>query len=197
MDEPGSTQPASPTAPPGWYPDPGGGLNLAYWDGTRWTGDLHTPVQPARSQSRREALDTGRRLVVAGGVGLAISPLLPWVKVVLLGDLNLFQLFSAAGRPSIWPWAAVLGGGAAALVAWQDDSFPRVRITSVIIGSLGGLLALYALGSLRHDIREVHGLAAIGIGPYVAVAGCVAMFVGGFLAGERRRRLSPGAQRLP
>lgn len=28
---------------PGWYPDPSGGTQLRWWDGSAWTGDVHRP----------------------------------------------------------------------------------------------------------------------------------------------------------
>ncbi len=40
---PGPFLPAGPV--PGWYPDPGGGGGLRYWDGTRWGAE--TAARPA------------------------------------------------------------------------------------------------------------------------------------------------------
>lgn len=116
--------------------------------------------------------------MIGGGLGLAISPFLTWVKVVLLGNLSLFQLFDAAGRSNGWAWAAVFGGGAAAFVTLRERNPSTVRGVGLGVGLLGGALALYALVDLRHDLSEAHGLAAIGIGPYLAVAACAAMVVG-------------------
>jgi hypothetical protein len=179
-----------PTAPPGWYPDPGGSGNLLYWDGSKWTGDVHSA--PKASSSRTRSLGRARTLVLCGGVGLALSPFLTWVNVVLLGNLSLFQLFSAAGRSNALAWAAVLGGGIAAFLAWrQNSSTAIVRAAALTVGLLGGALAIYALVGLRHDIREAHGLATIGIGPYLAVAGCVAMVVGAVMTIDRRQRPRP------
>lgn len=36
--------PAGPT-PPGWYPDPGGGVTLRYWDGLQWTAAVIDPTE--------------------------------------------------------------------------------------------------------------------------------------------------------
>jgi hypothetical protein len=124
--------------------------------------------------------------VLCGGIGLALSPFLTWVNVVLLGNLSLFQLFSAAGRSDALAWAAVLGGGIAAFVAWRQSSTAPVRAAGLVVGLLGGVLAIYALVGLRHGIREAHGLATVGIGPYLAVAGCVAMVVGAVMIGGRQ-----------
>jgi hypothetical protein len=125
-------------------------------------------------------------LVVGGGAGLAISPFLTWVKVILLGNLSLFQLLDAAGRANSWAWAAVVAGGAAAVVVFRERNPSTVRGTGLAVGLLGGVLAIYALVDLRNELRDVHGLAAIGIGPYVAIGGCIAMAVGGWMAGSKR-----------
>lgn len=126
--------------------------------------------------------------MLGGGVALAVSPFLTWVKVVLLGDLSLFQLFDATGHSNALAWGAVLGGGLSAILAWREGSLATVRTTGLVVGGLGGALAFYALIALRHDIREVHGLARIGIGPYLAIAGCAAMIAGAVTAKKR----SPG-----
>ena len=117
-----------------------------------------------------------------GGIGLAISPFLPWVKVVLLGSLSLFQLFDAAGRSNGWAWAAVLAGGAAAVIAFRAQRPSTVRRAGLSIGVLGGILAVYALVALRNELRDAQGLAQIGIGPYIAVAGCIAMVIGAVMS---------------
>lgn len=75
----------------------------------------------------------------------------------------------------------MLVGAAAAFVAVREGSSAVVRATGVAIGALGGVLAVYFLVGLRHEIQSANGFAALGIGPYLAVAGCVAMGVGGFL----------------
>jgi hypothetical protein len=124
-------------------------------------------------------------LVVGGGAALAISPFLTWVKVILLGNLSLFQLFDAAGRGNGWAWAAVLAGGAAVFAALRERSPATIRGAGLSVGLLGGALAAYALVGLRHELRDAHGFAAMGIGPYVAVAGCVAMVIGALMARGR------------
>jgi hypothetical protein len=152
---------------------------MLYWDGEKWTGDVHSP--PPAEQPRR-VRTTSTRLVIGGGVALAVSPLLPWVKVVLLGDLSLFQLFEASGRSDGWAWIAVIAGLAAAVLAFREANPLTVRRVALGVGVLGGALAVYALGVLRDEVSDASGLATVGIGPYVAVAGCVAMVVGALKA---------------
>jgi uncharacterized protein YxjI len=39
---------ASPTPPPGWYPDPAGGPGTRWWDGQGWTEHVQQPPAPPR-----------------------------------------------------------------------------------------------------------------------------------------------------
>jgi peptidoglycan/LPS O-acetylase OafA/YrhL len=174
-------------APAGWYADPRGSGNLLYWDGTRWTGDVHSTPKPAAGRPSYPR-SRASMVVVGGGAALAISPFLTWVQVILLGNLSLFQLFTAAGRSSALAWGAVVAGAAAAIVALRNTRPSTVRGTALAVGLLGGALAVYALVVLRHELRDAHGLAVIGIGPYIAIAGCIAM-VAGALISKREERL--------
>lgn len=125
-------------------------------------------------------------MVIIGGVGLAISPFFAWVRVILLGDLSLFQLFEAAGRPTGWAWIAVLAGGATAVVALRGGSPAVVRGTGLSVGLLSGALAILALQGLSEELRDAHGLATVGIGPYIAIGGCLAMVIGAVMSKAKR-----------
>ncbi len=41
------TNPATPTVPAGWYPDPAGGPRSRWWDGTQWTEHYQDPYTAA------------------------------------------------------------------------------------------------------------------------------------------------------
>src|SRR3954454_23794061 len=112
-----------------------------------------------------------RQLVVIGGAGLAIAPFLPWVKVVLLGSLDLFQYLQAGGHGTGLAWTAVGLGAAAAVVASRVEELRVVRILAIAIGGVVGLYAGFGLATLQHDVNQAHGFAKLSLGPWLAFSG--------------------------
>lgn len=173
----------APQAPAGWYPDPRDGGRELYWDGSAWTGqsrEQSAPPLPARA-SRKPPLSAGGKLLMTGGIALGVSPLFTWLNVVLLGSLNLFQLFRANGDKPTLAWGAVIAGAAVAVVAYQDRSRATRHWLGLAAGLGAGALAVYALSGLRHGVERSAGLVTVGTGPYIAIAGCLAMIVGALL----------------
>lgn len=179
-----------PRAEPGWYPDPRGSGNLFYWDGERWTGDVRGAPRPRPTTTKPE-FEPARVTVICGGAALAISPFLTWVKVVLLGNLTLFQLFNATGRSSGWAWAALLAGGLVTGAGFNERRPFTLRGIGLSIGLAAGVIAIVTLERMLDDLRETQGLATVGIGPYVAVGGCLAIVIGSLMLKSRE----PGVRR--
>ncbi len=80
---------ASPPAPPGWYPDPGGERQWRVWTGSQWSDTTRPFAAPERPQTSRvttppyygSALDAARRygvLATFAGLGLLVGVLAHW-----------------------------------------------------------------------------------------------------------------------
>lgn len=61
---------ASPTPPPGWYPDPSGAPGQRYWDGQTWSAAMAPPVgtPPAKKSSAGKVV----LIVAASVVGIGV-----------------------------------------------------------------------------------------------------------------------------
>jgi hypothetical protein len=183
------TQPPSDGAgssPAGWYPDPLSVATYRFWDGDQWTSNVSGGAVGGAKGSR--GWRKGRTLIALGGVTLAVSPFLTWVKVVLIGDLNLLQLLQASGHGGALAWGAVLVGGVVALNVLAVGAKPRT--VGITMGGTAGLVAVIEFVHLVHDIRQLDGLVTISYGPWFAVIGCAMMVVGGLLP-ERRSKPGP------
>jgi hypothetical protein len=183
-DDGAASEQSGPQAKPGWYPDPNGSGSLFYWDGSAWSGQVRSP-QAGAANSSSGKIGNPEGLVGGGGLAIAVAPFLTWVKVVLFGNLTLFQLYEIAGSSKALPWATVIAGVGAAAAAFIHRSRQVIFVVGLCVGLVGGALALYALVGLRTELDDAHGYAAVGIGPYVGVAGCIAMVVGALMLRPR------------
>src|SRR5690349_24706635 len=110
---------------------------------------------PARPLPR--TLEWPRLLVGVGGVLLAVSPFLTWMRVVLRGDLNLFSLSDAAHSARGWAWAPVAIGAIAGLVAVKAP-LSALRPVAAVGGLLTGLAAVGLLVDLGRAVDKAAGL---------------------------------------
>lgn len=170
-------------SPAAWYRDPRSVAVFRYWDGDAWTSFISNGQGDAEGLHGR---GRGQPLIALGGVALAISPFFTWVNVVLLGGLNLFQLFNAGGHPSGWAWAVVIAGGAVALDTGILGNEARSRIIGVMVGLFVGALAAIVFVGLIRDVRHADGLASISYGPGIAFLGCAVMVIGGLLPQRKK-----------
>lgn len=115
-----------------------------------------------------------RTAVVGGAALVLIAPFFAWVHVILLGDLNLFNLISAAHTSSLWALIP-MGLALAVLVAVLRRS-RRARALGIIAGVVAGLVDGLLLIALLHDVRSAYGLAQVRIGPWIGVGGAVLLF---------------------
>jgi hypothetical protein len=139
----------------------------------------HSASDDAASRSvllQVEVRSRGRVWVLAGGIGVAAAPFLTWVHVVVLGDLNLFNLLDAGKTPEGWATIPMLLGLASAAAAYfRARWLRRLAIPSALIA--GGADALLLI-ALPHDVRQTYGLAQVRLGPWIGVGGAVAMLLG-------------------
>lgn len=140
---------ARPTAPPGWYPDPAGGLR--WFDGTGW-GPSWEP-EPSRPPMR--TLPVGDALWAL--VVLAASLVVARVVVELIGDAPVLVQALVSGfvgyAPSVvWCLAVVRreGGGAGAVLGarfrWADLGWGPVTYLGALAMQVGLALVITLFG---------------------------------------------------
>ena len=128
-------------------------------------------------------------LVGWAGALLALSTVLPWVQVALLGGVDLFRLNQLTSDPQILPWAVVGLGLALLAVAYIGVSAGRLGLIALVatvvtvVGAGGDFVRLYLL------VNRSGGMLSFGIGFLMAVAATVLVAI----AAVRLRRSAPGA----
>jgi hypothetical protein len=108
--------------------------------------------------------------LVLGGILIAISSVLPWASVVLLGDLSLVQI-SQAGASPFAPIALTLIGLTGIACGMLARSSRAARTTAATFGGLSGMLTVTLLVQFLRLMSEVQPLATTAVGPWIAVLG--------------------------
>jgi hypothetical protein len=103
-----------------------------------------------------------------------VAPFLSWVHVILLGNLDLFNLISATHSRLVW--ALIPMGLAFAVLVGALRGSRGSRALTVISGVVGALVNGVLLVALLHELRHAYGLAQVGSGPWIGVGGAVLMF---------------------
>lgn len=162
--------PAGWSPPPGWRPPPGWPPPPAGW---QWC------VPEVGRISR------GPRIVVGIGAALlGLSPFLPWIRVVLLGDLSLFDLFVSSGHSPLVVWLLVVAAIGLVVLASAVRPAPVLRVVVNLVGAGASVIVvLLTVGALR-GVGQASGFAGLGPGPVLAIAGAVTTLVAGNLVGR-------------
>lgn len=142
---------ASPPAPPGWYPDPGGERQWRVWTGTQWSDTTrpfapppHPSVRVAPARPYDGALEYARRygvLATFAGLGLLVGVLAHWP-----GSARPVPMWFAFATSDLAVALLVLGSFLYALAARSLTS--RWHVVAVI----PGLNVAYVSGRLGEQL---------------------------------------------
>ncbi len=139
---------------------------------------------PARIRRASE-----HRLIVAGGLLLAIAPFLPWLNLPELGNVDLFAPQVTSGGARALAWLLVALGIGLALVAFGGRDLAKLAVAAVAAAT-----ALVLIGG--HFVIETMGLAGqggvgAGVGLLVAAVAAGALSVGAIVAQRADRSTRP------
>ncbi len=141
------------------------------------------PVPPSTPRTRTlvsaaalgSAFDSVRWLVGCGGVLLVVAPMLPWARVFLLGDLNLFDLGAQTSYGALWGLGLVALGVAAVGLALSPTRSRAPHDNALVVGGIAFGLTTYVWIGLANEIDDAQGFARLGVGPLLAVVGSIAI----------------------
>ena len=118
-----------------------------------------------------------RWLIVIGGALLSAAAFVPWVHVVLLGDLSLLQLLSAAKESPVLGFVPCVTGVSIILIELLAGGAAAGRGVVLALGSLTALLCGDLVLNLVHAVGQADGLAGLGIGSFATGTGCALVIV--------------------
>jgi hypothetical protein len=135
-------------------------------------------------------LDTrGRRLtaavlIAAGGLLIALSAFLPWVRVDVIGNLNLFRLLKLAGEPENVGWVAIgLGVTVPIVTRSLFRHAATVRWFAIAVAGVVALTGSFGTMKLIDLVTTQYGHARIQSGVVLLGAAEVMFLVGVLLSG--------------
>jgi hypothetical protein len=131
-------------------------------------------------------LRAGELLVLAGGICLAVSLFEPWYHGII-GTRNLWETF---GPSAVLLLVALVGALTMVASAFAERS-PALPVSSAVWCVLLGLIGVIA--ALVRLIDHPEHAASLSIGPWLALAGTVAITVGAWeaLRDERQSLYMP------
>jgi hypothetical protein len=142
-------------------------------------------------------VDLQARVALLGGsLLMAFSVVLSWVHVRPLGDLSLVEMIPAArvlgvNNGQLLPWITLALAGMAALIACA--AVRHLVEAQLAIGAASVTWVAFLFRDLHHLSAGTLGIPSVGLGPWVALVGAVAM-LGSGLAAIRRRSSRAVAQ---
>jgi quinol-cytochrome oxidoreductase complex cytochrome b subunit len=115
-----------------------------------------------------------------GGGLLALSPLLPWINVILVGSINLFRLTSIANSVVVLPWAMVAVGATLVVMSLTKSRLRSLAVVAIITIIAALLAGGGDLASLVRAVDASDGLASFNVGFYAALAALAVLAIGAF-----------------
>ena len=167
--------PQTPSTPPaGWYQDPELPTKLRYWDGNMW--GPRQPDTPPENQSdipktrwpADENLD--RATILAASLVLVVAPFLTWAKVFILGSLDLFETYEAAGSSSENAWIYIFLGLTSAWAGARVKSLPNAKLAGGAVGVISAVFIVTLLVAVPNS-----EFASWSLGPWIALIACAAL----------------------
>ena len=151
------------------------------------------PTPPAVSVYHAPiATPIGITLEILGGALIGLSPLTPWVAVLVIGNVNLFQI-ADLGQQSAAPWLlAVLGAGAIAVGALGRHHL-SARVVQAVVALLCGGFGILVLVDLHDAISQTFGVVSLSIGIWLELIGTAVLLASVAVPSSSATRFAPAA----
>jgi hypothetical protein len=133
------------------------------------------PLPPAGAGYRIPvATPIGITLEILGGTLVGLSPVMPWVSILVIGNVNLFQVADLGQQPAA-PWLlTVLGAGAIAIGALGRHQ-TSARVAQAVLALLCSGFGVLLLVDLRNAISQTYGIVSLSVGIWLELIGAAVL----------------------